>query len=257
MITIKTKKSYFNEIKEVWFYEGDEIDRSGKTLFYQSLVKPTFTVYSYQDFRTLVIHLVNSVDDILSKIIRTFKYDIRKAEKLDVVFRILDVSKKSQLNQYLTSYNQFAKRKKLERLPLWRIDSLAKSGGLTITFMETSEEMITMHAYVHDGTRTRLLTSHTIKQVDPNTKTGYINKLHHWKDILYFKERGFVWYDFGGVSGDPDDGRNYFKQSFGGEPQVFCHFITCTGLMKWWFDLKLVYERIFKGNLLQDSTAKT
>ncbi len=257
MITIVARNRYLAEIKEVWFYNGEEIDRAGKTLFYQSLTKPNFAVYSYQEFRTLAIHLVNSVDDIQSKISRTFRYHIRKAEKLNVTFRILDVSDKNHLDQYLTSYNQFAKRKKLRHLPRWRIDSLVKSGGLTITFMEAPDGMMTMHAYVHDHTRTRLLTSHTIKQEDPDAKTGYVNKFHHWQDILYFKERGFVWYDFGGISGNTDDGRNYFKQSFGGELQVFCHFITCTGLMKWWFDLKLVYERIFKGNLLQDSATKT
>lgn len=256
MIIIITKNRYLFETREVWFYEGGPIDNKGKTLFYQSLSKPGFTVYSYQDFHTLAIHLVNSVEDILSKINRTFKYHIRKAEKFNLAFRVWDVSNKSHLDQYWTSYNQFVKQKKIGHLPRWRIDSFIKSGCLIITCIDTPGGVVTMHAYVHDNIRTRLLTSHTVKQGDPDAVTGYTNKYHHWQDILYFKERGFVWYDFGGVSGDPDDGRNYFKQSFGGEPQVFCHFITCTGLMKWWFDLKLFYEGLFKRNLLQDSKAK-
>lgn len=257
MITIVTKKGNLVETREVWFYDGGAVERKGKSLFYQSLSKPNFTVYAYQDFQSLAIHLVNSVEDILSKISRTFKYHIRKAEKLNLTFKILDVSNKNHLDQYWTSYNQFAQRKKIGHLPRWRIDSFIKSGCLTITYIEASGGVVTMHAYIHDAVRTRLLTSHTVKQEDPATTTGYSNKFHHWQDILYFKERGFVWYDFGGVSGKPDDGRNYFKQSFGGEPQVFCHFITCTGLMKWWFELKFFYERIFKRNLLQSSKTKT
>jgi lipid II:glycine glycyltransferase (peptidoglycan interpeptide bridge formation enzyme) len=49
---------------------------------------------------------------------------------------------------------------------------------------------------------------------------GRANRLLHWEDILYFKQEGLSYYDFGGWSSDTTNLErqkiNAFKESFGG-----------------------------------------
>ena len=50
---------------------------------------------------------------------------------------------------------------------------------------------------------------------------GRANRLHHWLDVLRFRDEGFAIYDFGGwYAGTANDELlriNRFKESFGGE----------------------------------------
>jgi len=64
----------------------------------------------------------------------------------------------------------------------------------------------------------------TIYGLDDKTKRnkiGWINKALHWKSILYFKEKGYKEYDWGGYSNNPNNkelaGIDKFKKAFGGE----------------------------------------
>ncbi len=50
--------------------------------------------------------------------------------------------------------------------------------------------------------------------------SSYLNRYLHWHDILYFKDKGFLTYDFGGINLDRNSdtyGITKFKLSFGGE----------------------------------------
>ncbi len=242
MIVVDISRKYISSAQEVWFYDGSPVVEKNKNLFYQSALKPTKKHYRYQEFNTLAIPLQQSAEEIFSRVNRTFKYHIRKAEKLQVTFRRVNLDPE-MISTYSDSFRKFALRKKLYHLPNWKIDALVKSGSFIITAIEKDNRIVTMHAYVHDNHRIRLLTSHTVSESESETVIGYCNKFHHWQDMLYFKDQGFVWYDFGGVSKNENDGRNYFKQSFGGEPQVFYHFITCKGLARIWFELLKFYDR--------------
>jgi len=249
MMVIDISRKYVSSAQEIWFYDGSSVVEKGKNIFYQSTIKPTKKHYRYHEFNTLATPLHQAIDEIYSHINRTFKYHIRKAEKLQFTFRKANLDQEL-ISMYLDSFHKFALRKKLHHLPSWKVKALVKSGNFILTVVEKDSKIFTMHAYVHDNHRIRLITSHTVSDSEDETIMGYCNKFHHWQDMVYFKHQGFAWYDFGGVSKNEDDGRNYFKQSFGGEPQVFYHFITCNGLMKLWFDLKLFYEKILKRNLL-------
>jgi len=67
---------------------------------------------------------------------------------------------------------------------------------------------------------------------------GRSNRLLHWEDILYFKDAGLRWYDFGGWYGGPETTGTYaeqllinqFKESFGGEKKREYSFIVPVSL---------------------------
>lgn len=242
MVVINTVVKHFFSQQEIWFYDGSMITQKDKNLFYQSINKPTGSYFQFKEFDTIVIFLHNSNDEILAGISRTFKYHIRKAGKLNIKFQNIEL-KNEMIRFYLNSYNTFAKRKKLLQFPEQRVNALVKNEKLTLTSVQKDGETVTLHAYLHDDKRVRLLTSHSLSLIEDDTTIGYCNKFHHWQDILYFKNLGFEWYDFGGVSRDKTDGRNYFKRSFGGEQQTFYHFIKCKGIARAWFTLRGLYDR--------------
>lgn len=240
MVVVKTGKRFGMTTQEAWFAEADDtIAASNRTIFYQARTVPNKNVYQVEEFHTLAVDLDQSEEIILAGINRTFKSHIKRAEKLDITFRTLDLTNSKDRLTYQQSFDEFVKRKKIIALADWRLQALIQANALVITVIEKDGVAITFHAYVHDKVRARLLTSHSTGQTVFNeNETGFCNKYHHWRDMLYFKATGFRWYDFGGISKNADDGRDYFKNSFGGERQVFYHFITCTGLLKLWFALR-------------------
>lgn len=243
MLIVQTRTFPLIKTSEVWFYKGASIAVSGKMLFNQSEVKPEGNVFMLAEFHTLALPLTETSEQLFDRINRTFRYHIRKGEGLELEFTQLDFNDENSLPYFVRSFNEFARRKKLIRLPMWRAKALAKSEGLTVTALKRGKRYINMHAYLHDGTRARLMTSHPVEQAESESMQGYINKYHHWRDILYFKDKDYRWYDFGGIAPGSEDGRSYFKQSFGGEHQVFYNYIRSAGPATWLFTLKKLYEK--------------
>lgn len=240
MVIVKTGKRFGLTTQEIWFAEADaQIPASNRAIFYQAHAVPKSNAYQLEEFHTLAIDLHQPEEALHSNINRTFKSHIRKAEKLSITHRALDMNNSKDTLSYQQSFAEFVRRKNIIPLPDWRLQALVQAGALIITVIEKDGVPITFHAYVHDKIRVRLLTSHNTSQTIFNeNETGLCNKFHHWSDLLYFKAAGFRWYDFGGLSKEEDNGRDYFKKSFGGERQVFYHFITCTGLLKLWFAVR-------------------
>lgn len=240
MVVVNTGKRFGQDTQEVWFATAaDKIPPSNRTILYQAQAIPKENVYRVEEFHTLAIDLLQSEETIFFGINRTFKSHIRRAEKLNVIFRTLNPGNANDRLIYQQSLAEFVKRKRILSLPDWRLQALIEAGAIIITSIEKDGTPITFHAYVHDKNRVRLLTSHTFSQtIFDENETGFCNKFHHWQDILYGKSVGFTWYDFGGISKKENNGRDYFKKSFGGERQVFYHFITCTGILKLWFELR-------------------
>ncbi len=242
MLVVQTRSNPLFKTTEVWFNDGVPPDLPGKALFYQSATKPAYPVFGLKEFHTLALPLAESEEQLFGRINRTFRYHIRKGEGLGLDYTVLDLIDKNNLHQFVETFNAFAQRKKLLPLPVWRAGALAKANGLVVTFLKREKELLTMHGYLVDGSRARLMTSHPVHPAETETIQGYVNKFHHWMDVLHFKRTGYAWYDFGGISPD-GDGRSYFKQSFGGEHQVFFNYIKCSGLAKWLFTAKEWYEK--------------
>lgn len=86
---------------------------------------------------------------------------------------------------------------------------------------------IVMHSYLIDNEdrgRVRLLHSashfRSLLSSQERALVGRANRFLHYKDMLYFRNKGFSTYDFGGISIDDNDEEQKkigaFKRGFGG-----------------------------------------
>jgi hypothetical protein len=88
------------------------------------------------------------------------------------------------------------------------------------------ERLICTHAVLVDPTgRVRLIMAAEVKPLDEAVRgmVGPMNRLLHWHELNYYKDRGCRYYDFGGLILDessPAYNVSRFKLSFGGEPIV-------------------------------------
>lgn len=118
---------------------------------------------------------------------------------------------------------------------LARMLGLAAVGGLGIAAALVGDVALCAHVYVEDTAigLARLLYSFSArprrsvsdKREDESPETARFaalvaraNKALHWRDMQRYRDRGFRWYDWGGFSGQPDNGIDRFKLQFRGEP---------------------------------------
>lgn len=175
-------------------------------------------------FNTLQINLNMSLDEIYGSFNKTYKYEIRRAEKKDKIkYLVKDRLSEKDFKYYVKFYNEFAKSKNrppCEENKIWQLNCI---GSLLVTYAFTEDnELLCVHSYVLDG-YDRACLVHTFslfRYYDNDTKNmiGRANKFLHYKDIIYFKNLGFNIYDFGGYRLNPPNQEfinvNNFKRGF-------------------------------------------
>ncbi len=218
---IKYKKKWFTFYEE-WFNESDEINVSKFSL---SAVKKATKKRSALPFfienreYTLVHDLTIDSEIQFNSFSRDTKSQIRRAEKLDVLYKVNDVS----IDEFIELYNDLANIKKI---PLMTKERIVKYNLEDLTFFSAhmDNELIIVHVYIHGDKICRpLYSSSIIHKIDDPMKRkniGFINKLMHWKEMEYFKEHRYEIYDFGGYGNDKENkalaGVDRFKKSFNG-----------------------------------------
>jgi len=172
---------------------------------------------------TLETDLTLDKDDILKQFTSTIRNEINRAKKLENLQ--ININKTS-IDEFLNFYNtKFAKQKKLNLLSKRQIE---KFGDNIYTISAVFEnELTNIQMYIFDSEQkiVRLLHSVSIIHLEKDKKRrnqiGWINKYLHWRTILYFKEKGFKTFDWGGIGNDPNNkalvGIDKFKRSFGGQ----------------------------------------
>ena len=81
-------------------------------------------------------------------------------------------------------------------------------------------ETLSVHTYLDLGDTARLYHSCSLfrDRKEEAALIGRSNKRLHWEDMLYFKNKGFTTYDWGGISSfDNPNGIDTFKLSFSGD----------------------------------------
>jgi len=146
----------------------------------------------------------------------TFRYDIRKAEKENLEHRILSSPSMDEFRDFIFSYAFFASSKGIPPLKFEQLEYLFRLNCTMLTKVLQNNIEIATHFYIFDDKRVRLLYSyHNIEFLD-DTLRSYANKFLHWEDILFFKSKNFLFYDFGGINMDNHPGISKFKLAFGG-----------------------------------------
>ncbi|MBT2639690.1 GNAT family N-acetyltransferase [Bacillus sp. ISL-39] len=193
--------------------------------------KNTFTGLPYKNgpfqihkaFKTLVIDLQKSENDIFQEFQKSTRYKINRADREGVSFRILRKPNDREIQEFIEFFDEFARAKKIRPCIPAKIKQLRNNNAFVITKAMLGDRTLACHGYIFDRQRTNMLYSASLRAGRDSSETNLIgraNRFLHWNSILSFKELGCNWYDFCGLSQNPNDiegqGINKFKKGFGG-----------------------------------------
>lgn len=170
---------------------------------------------------TIILDLRKSEDEIFQNFGSNEKYEIRRAEARDQISHFFFESS-PPLDDFWKVYWKSSRAKNYPIIPKRVLDTYAKNSSLILSVVKNHAGMnLSWYAYLVSNRSAVLIAavSDTDIQVSSSVR-GRANRLHHWKNILAFKSRGFESYDFGGWYEKYDDsfliGINQFKEGFGG-----------------------------------------
>lgn len=182
--------------------------------------------------KTLVTDLTLSEEEIFSRIDKKFRYEIRRGEKEMIQTRQLDGMEIcrdfSILNRFRECFDEMISKKGLkQRFNVEVLRKYARRGILHVSVAYLDGDPAVYHSYVDDGRRVRCWHSCSIREDSGESRAiGRANRLLHWNDIRYFKDRGFTLYDWGGIFDlGLTNGIDHFKASFGGIPETRYRFV--------------------------------
>lgn len=169
-----------------------------------------------------------SAEQLFAGFNKTYRYQIQKAIKENITCTV-----ENNYEKFLAFYNPFAKEKGLSNVNMDHLTS--KEPNLLITFATLGSTVLVTHSYIIDKklgvARLWLSGSSRLEKDIDHYQIGAANKLLHFKDMLYFKEKGFTTYDFGTYEEEEQfQGLNKFKLSFGGEKLKYSNYFTLTCL---------------------------
>jgi hypothetical protein len=213
------KKFIFFKISEIWFGNSFKLfDLIGLNVFLHIKDNKTKIFGVRYSTYTIENRLDEPAETIFSKFSKTVKVEIKQAEKKNITCFF-----HNDLEKFAKFYNDFAMERRINLLNVCRLYEMRNC--IKLSYAVIGNEEIAGHSYLVDEELgiVRLMHSASRRLDDQFDKqlSARINKYLHYKDMLYFREKGFKIYDFGGYANNTSDiglqGINRFKLSFGGE----------------------------------------
>ena len=197
----------------------------------------------WQEYHTCRNDLTVSEEDMLANINKAVKYQFRRSEKdnIEIAFYTKeDIEKNPQLIEtFRDIYERMYRSKGSDtKLNVTAIERYLAADGIVFSAAIYEGEVLVFHSYICDKEETRLLHSASCfrEESADQSMIGRANKRLHWEDIKYFKQKGLLRYDWGGISDfENPNGIDEFKLKFGGE--------------------KITYYNIFAGNTVLGKAA--
>lgn len=220
MIEYKTR---FKRCLELWFDAPEPPGDFDVVVRYRS-PRPG-TRGTTTNFYTLQLDLSKSWDELFAGFDRNTRAQIKKSASLDELsIEFFDKPTKTDLDEFMDFYDQFAESKQLPPLYRARIHGHRDSGCLSLTRVMNEGKALTWHANVQYGSHVGMMfsASHFRSEDSPEMRKmiGRANRRLHWEELQHYKAQGCMVYDFGGwYEGTTDKQRlliNQFKEGFGG-----------------------------------------
>lgn len=235
MLRIDVKR-HGTDIITVW-YAKELLKEKGIICYREAQIQPGRPV---TQFDTLITDLTESEEDIVGRVSKNGRYEIRRAAKEDVKTAMLTGNEvtDAQIAAFCDFFVAFWKSKNVnytEREQLYsEIRRYADRDAFAISIASINEKPCIYHTYLVDEDRVRLYHSASLYRIDdniPHSLVGMANRYLHKEDMIYFKNSGKRQYDWGGA-GETEEVKSIteFKKSFGGTPAVFCDFVTVNGI---------------------------
>lgn len=230
-IVRSTYKKSILKIQNVWFAnEGDipEILNQSKKMGVDVLnihgVRFSRKPEKWNEQYTIVSDLNETEEEILSKIRKNYRYEIRRTEKEGVVIRQYDgrefADKKVLLDTFEETYNQMYRDKGMKTVfNRAQVEEYLRTNCMLVTIGFFDETPYVFHSYIYNKNNARFYYSTSSFRSDKDIAAliGRINKATHWHDMKMFKKMGVTNYDWGGVSDkNASNGIDKFKIGFGG-----------------------------------------
>ena len=246
MVDFTFKRSVFR-IREMAFIPYSDVFRKECDVVYlhsNDIDLSNAPAKSYSKLQhTLVNDLLLTEEEMLLKVKKNCKYEIRRAEKEGAVTCIYQDKQEfiedEIIRKFKKVYNKMFEVKGLagsfnENLSLEGIE--AKQLIVTTNALGDDPQCTVYHAYLVDGTSAVLMYSASPLWEDGDKEKanaiGRLNKHLHWKDMLWFKENGYSRYEWGGISNpDEPNGIDRFKAEFGGELVCYVNYLIPCSLL--------------------------
>lgn len=188
---------------------------------------------------TPITDLTESQKDIQKHYSKDVRYEIRRAERENISYRIYDrlnthtdaVFIREIAQKYFNFCDSIGQSALKSNLKQNEFLKLIIQGNLVVSKAEFENGWI-YHMYQTDGMNAMLWFSFSDYREKGVNKSlaGWANRGLHDHDIMYFREQGYRRYDWGNIaSRDEPNNIDKFKMSFGGElKEVYCCFVGNT-----------------------------
>lgn len=213
-----------------WFYDKPSISDCFKPVLYCQCKDngPLFGFVKHS-FHTKTIDLQKPESELLSDMKKNTKYEISRAER-DNVHMFIEAS----VRTFAAFVREFEKSKNIKS---WSENFLMAAGeNLVITKAMSEDTALVMHSYLvdYENSIARILQSASLFRLhDDKSKAasiGRANRFLHFKDMLFFKNKGIRTYDLGGyaLNTENEDLQKIadFKDGFGGELVCAPHYYS-------------------------------
>ena len=256
MIKYTEKHSLFT-IDRVWFPKKTDIIHCENDIIrymrYQEMdIEYNNSMVDYNE--TLITDLMDDEDTILNSFTKTVKYEIKRSLTDDINITILGADELKINKEFLAdfkntyiSFCQICGDKNLEKVYNEKhINNYIDNDCIMISCARYENGKV-YHLHVFDKETALLVYSASDfrnENVDRNL-AGRANKLLHFNDIKYFKEKNMLFYDWGNISSYTEpNGIDKFKISFGGRHiQIKSFFVGNTFIGK----ILVLFKKILVG----------
>jgi hypothetical protein len=242
------------------FFDGANAFKMRRLLGAEDIVRHRFrarpiagcqSVESY----TLWLNLEDDPKYLLAKMSRATRSQIGRARKEGVRYEFTSTPTSTWAEQFLDFYELFAKSRNLKSVDRRRLFAILSQNALDLSRVSSPDgRVLVWHANVRSGRYACCLYSASLFRAEAKSMAAYIgraNRLHHWLDVLRFRDEGFSIYDFGGWYAGRENEQllriNRFKESFGGE--LVLHY-NCDQALSWKGALAMWLRRSVLQNLL-------
>jgi hypothetical protein len=173
-------------------------------------------------FLTIVNDISGTEESVMGSIAKDCRYQIRRAGKDGLSAEFIP-DPASRLDEFCEFFEGFARSKSIAPASRLWLDAACRAGQLVLTTASCKGSVLVWHAYLVVGATCWLEHSASYFRGGNGEFThlvGRANRWLSWQDILAFRTRGIIRYDWGGLWQDestPDRaGINGYKKSFGG-----------------------------------------
>lgn len=229
MLTINRRKKLGIRFDEIYFVDDYKLALTDADLSVVIFSKNHPTNIPYKEKGNIGIDLWQEGDEIFNGFTKSFRQDIRNSihDHYFTIERHTNPSIEEQL-MFCEYFNEFSRQKGIHTITRNNLKHLIDANAFLYTKLldaHTGKPLCFLTYILHNNRASgQFGCSHfrvEAKSAERN-KIGKANKYLHYHNMLYLKEQGYTFYDFGGYhtdeSGRPLTGIDQFKLYFGGIP---------------------------------------